>query len=107
MGIVKTIRDYHMGMATYDICHKPSLVNQWDALRDEVAEFLEQPSLEEASDVLHSVGRIVWKLTCIPLYLLAWPTVCKHSQRFACQGCIRSSRNCEGRCTSLATKIVN
>jgi hypothetical protein len=55
-------------------------------------------SLVEAWDVLHSAGRLFWKLTGIPLQLLAFPTVHKQAERYALHGCIRSQRNCEGRC---------
>jgi hypothetical protein len=54
--------------------------------------------MAEAWDILHSGGRLVSKLTGIPLYLLAWPTVYKHAQRYVEGGCIRSQRNCQGKC---------
>ena len=44
-------------------------------------EFMAEPSSEEAWDVLHSFGRLVWKLTGIPLQRLAYPTVRKDGQR--------------------------
>ena len=90
--------NYLTGMSIYDRCHQPSIHSQWTALKDEVAEFMEKPSLEEIWDILHSAGRLIWKVTGIPLQLLAVPTVSKHSQRFAKSGCIRSSRNCKGKC---------
>ncbi len=92
------LKHYRTGMAAYDHCHPPTLRSQWAAFRAELAEFTTEPSLEEAWDVLHSSGRVVWKLTGIPLHLLAYPTVRKHGKRFAETGCIRSRRNCEGRC---------
>lgn len=98
MSIREIIQNYSAGMAVYDRCHSPTIVSQWQAFWDEVVEFMEQPSYSEVWDILHSAGRFLWKLTGIPLQLLAWPTVCKHSQRFAQQGCIRSLRNCEGNC---------
>ena len=85
-------------MAAYDLCHPPTLQSQWEAFRAELAELIAELSSEEAWDVLHSFGRLVWKLTGIPLHLLAYPTVRKHGRRFAETGCIRSRRNCEGRC---------
>jgi hypothetical protein len=94
----KILKNYWTGIAVYDHCQQPSIHSQWQAFKDEMAEFLEKPSLEEIWDILHSAGRVVWKLTGIPLQLLAWPTVCKHALRFAEQGCIRSRRNCEGHC---------
>ncbi len=94
----KVFDDYQTGMAAYDRCHPPTLRSQRLAFRAELEEFIAEPSLDEASDVLHSFGRLVWKLTGIPLQWLAYPTVGKHGVRFAERGCIRSDRNCEGRC---------
>jgi len=91
-------KNYQTGMAAYDRCHPPTIQSQWSAMQAEVAEFIAEPSLAEAWDILHSSGRLLWKLTGLPLQLLAYPTVKKHGQRFAETGCIRSRRNCEGRC---------
>ncbi|MER3435736.1 MAG: hypothetical protein C4288_20705 [Leptolyngbya sp. ERB_1_1] len=63
-----------------------------------MAEFIEEPNVFEAWDILHSFGRFVWKLTRIPLQWLAYPTVKKHGEQFAKTGCIRSDRHCESRC---------
>lgn len=98
MSIRKILKDYRAGMAAYNRCHPPTITSQWQAFRNETREFMESPSLSEFWDVLHTVGILFWKLTGIPLQLLAWPTVCKHSQRYALHGCIRSQRNCEGKC---------
>jgi hypothetical protein len=95
---VQNSPNYWTGIAVYDRCQQPSIRSQGQAFKDEIAEFLEKPSLEEIWDILHSGGRVVWKLTGIPLQLLAWPTVRKHGLRFAEHGCIRSRRNCEGNC---------
>lgn len=92
------LNHYRAGMAAYDSCHPPTLQSQWAAFTAELKEFIAEPSLEEAWDVLHSFGRLVWRLTGIPLQRLAYPTVRKHGQRYAQTGCIRSRRNCEGRC---------
>lgn len=92
------LNHYRAGMAAYDSCHPPTLQSQWAAFTAELKEFIAEPSLEEAWDVLHSFGRLVWRLTGIPLQRLAYPTVRKHGQRYAETGCIRSRRNCEGRC---------
>lgn len=43
---------------------------------------------------------VVHTITKIPLHLLAFPTVKKHSQRYSQFGCVRSKRNCEGKCCS-------
>lgn len=101
MSISKILKHYRAGMTAYDRCHPPKIASQWQALRDETVEFIEQPSRTEVWDVLHAAGRLIKKITGIPLQLLAWPTVCKHSQRFAEHGCIRSCRNCEGKCCAL------
>lgn len=94
----EVIQNYLTGMSVYDHCHQPNIRSQWLALKDEIAEFLEKPSIEEMWDVLHSGGRLICQVTGIPLQVLAYPTVYKHSQRFAQSGCIRSKRNCEGKC---------
>jgi len=98
MSIIKIIYNYNTGMAAYDKCHPPTINSQWQAFKSEFYEFIEEPSIAEAWDILHSFGRLIWKLTKIPLHLLAFPTVYKHSQRFAEYGCIRSQRNCEFSC---------
>lgn len=98
MSIIQTLQNYWAGMAAYDRCHPPTFTSQWQAFKSEALEFIESPSLVEAWDVLHSAGRLFWKLTGIPLQLLAFPTVHKHAERYALHGCIRSQRNCEGRC---------
>ncbi len=109
MSIREMLHNYHAGMVAYDRCHPPSITSQWHAFKSEALEFMENPSTSEAWDILHSFGRLFWKLTLIPLQLLALPTVYKHSQRYAHHGCIRSARNCEGKCcvVSINTKRFN
>ena len=97
------IKAYKQGMQAYDQCHSPTARSLWDAFCSELAEFLAEPSQEEAWDVLHSFGRLIWKLTGIPLFWLSKPTVEKHGHRFAESGCIRSSRNCLGNCCLKAS----
>ena len=94
----KILQNYQKGMSAFDNCHPPTLRSQWVALKDEIGEFVREPNLSESCDILHAAGRLFYKLTGIPLNLLAYPTVRKHSQRFKEYGCIRSRRNCEGRC---------
>lgn len=98
MSILEIFRNYHRGMEAYDRCHQPSLKVQWQAFKDEVAEFREEPSIAEAWDMLHSGGRVVNKVTRIPLHLLAFPTVAKHSKRYSDTECIRNERNYLGKC---------
>ena len=112
MSISQTIQNYWAGMAAYDYCHPPTVTSQWQALQSEASEFIESPSLVEAWDILHSAGRLFWKLTGIPVQLLAFPTVQKHAERYALTGCIRSQRNCEGRCCVISqdkssTRVLN
>ncbi|AKG24562.1 hypothetical protein IJ00_10570 [Calothrix sp. 336/3] len=96
--MIEIISNYNAGMRAYSQCHPPTVNSQWQAFKNEFAEFIEQPSIDEAWDILHSWGRLFYHLTKIPCHLLAFPTVYKHSQRFVESGCIRSQRNCTGRC---------
>lgn len=96
--MLKILHQYRLGMATYDRCHPPTIQSQWSAFKAELKEFVADPSLEEAWDILHSFGRFVWRVTGIPLHWIAYPTVRKHGQRFIKICCIRSQRNCEGCC---------
>jgi hypothetical protein len=98
MSIRKNLQNYWDGMAAYDSCHPPTINSQWQAFKNETLEFIQEPSISEAWDILHSGGRLFWKLTGIPLQILALPTVYKHGQRYVERGCIRSKRNCEGKC---------
>jgi hypothetical protein len=82
MSMIPNIKNYWAGMAAYDKCHPPTIAGQWEAFTDEVQEFIAEPSISEAWDILHTVGRLVWKLTGIPLQILALPTVYKHGQRY-------------------------
>lgn len=99
----KMLQNYQKGMSAFDNCHNSSVRSQWLALKDEIGEFVSEPNLSEIWDILHAAGRLFYKLTRVPLYLLAYPTVRKHSQRFEEYGCIRSRRNCEGKCCKQLT----
>lgn len=96
--MLRILQNYNSGMAAYDRCHQSDIRSQWLALKDEIGEFALKPSFEESWDILHATGRLIWKVTGVPLYLLSWPTVRKHALRFAEHGCIRSRRNCESNC---------
>ena len=61
---------YKRGMQAYDLCHAPTVRSLWDPFRSELAEFLAETSQEEAWDVLHSFGRLAWRLTGIPLLVV-------------------------------------
>jgi len=71
-------KHYRNGMAAYDCCHPPTLQSQWAAFTAELEEFIAEPSLEEAWDILCFFGRLVWELIKIPLQRLAHPTMQKH-----------------------------
>ncbi|MDQ2098702.1 MAG: hypothetical protein QQW96_13765 [Tychonema bourrellyi B0820] len=101
--INKMLQNYQKGMSVFDDCHNSTVRSQWVALTDEIGEFVSEPSLSEIWDILHAAGRLFYKLTGVPLNLLAYPTVRKHSQRFEEYGCIRSQRNCEGKCCKQLT----
>lgn len=99
----KLWKNYQKGMTAFDNCHHPTLQSQWIALQDEIGEFVREPNLSEIWDILHAAGRLLYKLIGIPLHLVAYPTVRKHSERFEEYGCIRSRRNCEGKCCKQLT----
>ena len=61
-------------------------------LRDEIGEFLEEPSLEEAVDVLHSFMRVC-RLPSTLTFFVANKTAMKHVERMREYGCPRSKRN--------------
>jgi hypothetical protein len=65
-----------------------------EALRDEFAELVEDKSIEEVFDVLHTLCRMV-KMPNIITYIIAYPTAKKHALRVLSYGCPRSRRNCE------------
>ena len=77
------IKAYLRGMAMLGPC-------SWSAVRDELEEFIEDPSIEEFFDVLHGLLR----MTGVNVFgLLAWPTARKHALRVVKYGCPRSERN--------------
>lgn len=62
------------------------------ALRDEFSELVEDKSLEEVFDVLHTLCRAA-KMPNIFTYVVAYPTARKHALRVLEYGCPRSRRN--------------
>ena len=64
------------------------------ALKDEFKELVEDKSVEEVFDVLHTLCR-VGKMPNIVTYILAYPTARKHAMRVLEYGCPRSRRNCD------------
>lgn len=63
-----------------------------DALKDEFSELVEDKSVEEVFDVLHTLCRIV-RMPDFVTYLVAYPTARKHALRVLEYGCPRSRRN--------------
>ena len=106
MLVIKILKDYHRGIKIYDECHPASLRMHIEAFKDEVKEFWHEPNFGEMWDILHQGGRILFYLTKIPFYLIAFPTVHKHSKRFSEYGCIRSRRNCQKNCIDCHEKII-
>lgn len=64
----------------------------FDALKDEVIELIEDKSLEEVFDVIHTLLRIAGAPTMLS-YVLGYPTAIKIAKRFKMYGCPRSRRN--------------
>ena len=69
----------------------------------EAKELLEEPSLEELFDVLHTLCRML-QLPPAVTYFVARPTAMKHAVRYAKRGCPRSERNCEAAGDSCCCK---
>ena len=69
---------------------RPSL----DALKDEMMELIQDKSIEEVCDVLHTLCRLVG-LPPYVAWVIARPTASKHAKRVAERGCPRSERMCK------------
>lgn len=65
-----------------------------DDLLAEGRELVEDKSLEEVNDVLHTLCRLL-RLPSRIAWVVAKPTAMKHAQRMAERGCPRSLRNCK------------
>lgn len=65
----------------------------FQAVKEEFAELLEDKSLEEVVDVIHSLGRFA-NLPLPLLYFVCRKTALKHAKRVQKRGCPRSERNC-------------
>lgn len=63
-----------------------------EALKDEFSELVEDKSLEELFDVLHTMCRMIRVPDAIT-YVVAYPTARKHALRVLSYGCPRSRRN--------------
>lgn len=64
----------------------------FDALKDEVIELVEDKSIEEVFDVIHTILRMIGAPTMMS-YVFGYPTAIKHAKRVAEYGCPRSKRN--------------
>ncbi len=87
----------------YCNCHNTLTVKQCImALKDEVVEFIQEPSLDEFSDIIYCVNRFAGTITKQP-YLKVLPGdkthVDKIRKRMMMYGCIRSTKHLvKGRC---------
>ena len=64
-----------------------------EALKDELGELIQDKSIEEVCDVVHTLIRLVG-LPPIVSWVVARPTASKHALRVAERGCPRSERMC-------------
>ena len=72
-------------------------------LAAEAKELLEEPSLNELFDVLHTLCRML-QLPPAATYFIARPTAMKHAVRYSQRGCPRSERNCRAAGSSCCCK---
>jgi hypothetical protein len=63
-----------------------------DALKDEWKELLQDKSIEEFFDVVHTMLRMIKSPNWFN-FIVAYPTAIKHAKRYESYGCPRSSRN--------------
>lgn len=87
-------------------CHvRLTLKQACYAIKDEVIEFIQEPSKDELSDIFYCFNRLVGTLTNKP-YRKVFPMdnihIKKVNERMALYGCIRSPRHLiNGKCPSL------
>ena len=90
----------------YCNCHNVLTFKQgYDGLVDEVKEFIDEPSMDELSDIVYSINRIAGTIIKKP-YVRVLPGdsihVAKIKERMKSYGCIRSSRHLkDGKCPSV------
>ena len=80
----------------YCNCHQPQSVKQsLLAIKDELVEFVQEPSMDEFSDVMYGIGRLI-----APIFgksYVSMPGDKKHifkiNNRMVEHGCIRSKRH--------------
>ena len=95
-------------MSQYCKCHSTMTLKQAvDALKDEVAEFIQEPSKDELSDIVYCANRLAGSLLNKP-YKKVIPFDSKHIRkiniRMKIYGCIRSKNHLvDGKCPSEAS----
>ena len=82
---MKQYQAYVKGMAYFP----PTRIQ---AIKDEFAELVEDKSVEEVFDVIHTLCRVA-RMPNALTYILAYPTARKHAMRVLEYGCPRSRRN--------------
>ncbi len=90
---------------SYCKCHAPLTVRKGlSALKDEVIEFIQEPSMDEFSDIVYCINRLagaVVKKTYIKIMPGDKMHVTKINVRMRTYGCIRSPRHfINGHCPS-------
>lgn len=90
----------------YCKCHRVMTIKEvLKATKDELIEFIQEPSLDEASDVVYCVNRFFGTLSKVPYKkVIPWDKlhVCKINKRMMRYGCIRSENHLvNGKCPSL------
>ncbi len=73
------------------------------AVKDEFGELVEDKSVEEVFDVIHTLCRVA-RMPNLFTYILAYPTARKHALRVLTYGCPRSRRNCNSAGASCICK---
>ena len=94
------------GIMRYCKCHLPLTMKQAiDGLKDECVEFIEEPSLDEFSDIIYCLNRLGGSIIGKPylkLFMGDYLHKRKIKQRMQEYGCIRSKRHLiNGKCPSL------
>lgn len=95
-------------MNQYCACHSTLTLKQAvDALKDEVVEFIQEPSTDELSDVVYCVNRLAGSLLNKPykkVMLFDSKHIRKINIRMKIYGCIRSKNHLvNGKCPSEVT----
>ncbi len=90
----------------YCKCHNVLTIKEAvNGLKEEVAEFIQEPSLDEGSDVIYCINRLLGSMVGLPIIKLV-PGNKLHMQKIENRmkeyGCIRSRRHLiDGKCPSI------